>query len=108
MHWYFKFDSFSGIIVLYTYDFYTECGCNEIGTMSIIGSAILDCDKTTGYCNCSEGYSGSKCDKCATDYYDTTNGNSQTPTCAGTNSKLKYMQHEILHLLICFVFLISL
>ena len=70
--------------------FYTECGCNEIGTMSIIGSAILDCDKTTGYCNCSEGYSGSKCDKCATDYYDTTNGNSQTPTCAGTNSKHKY------------------
>ena len=70
--------------------FYIECGCNEIGTMSIIGSAILDCDKTTGYCNCSEGYSGSKCDKCATDYYDTTNGNSQTPTCAGTNSKLKW------------------
>ena len=56
--------------------------------MLISGSAILECNKTTGYCNCSEGYSGSKCDQCDTGYYDTTNGNSITPICAGI-SKLK-------------------
>ena len=58
--------------------------------MLISGSAILDCNKTTGYCNCSEGYSGSKCDQCDTGYYDITNGNSITPICAGI-SKLKFV-----------------
>ena len=51
--------------------------------MSITGSMILDCDKTTGYCNSSEGYSGSICDHCETGYYDTLNGNSVTPSCTG-------------------------
>ena len=51
-----------------------ECDCNPEGTTTDNNGTLI-CNSETGRCNCTDGYSGDKCNHCVNEGYSGNNGN---------------------------------